>query len=90
MRFTVTWTPQAENQLATLWANAPQQARQEITSAADSIDEKLGDDAESLGESRAGNRRILFVPPLVVIIEVLEPDRLVKVLSVGKASGATK
>jgi hypothetical protein len=80
MRFTVTWKPLAQGDLASLWTDADPGDRQAITEAASVIDTELAVDPDSLGESRPGGRRILFVPPLVVIFEVSEPDRMVSVL----------
>lgn len=84
MRFTVTWKPSAQAELASLWLAASSADRRVITAAAHEIDKALSVDAQSQGESRAANRRILFVPPLVVIFTISEPDRTVSVLTVGR------
>jgi hypothetical protein len=72
MRFTVVWKPSALDDLASLWT------------AADRIDGELLNDPAAQGESRPGNRRILFVLPLAVVFDVNEPDRVVNVLSVHR------
>jgi mRNA-degrading endonuclease RelE of RelBE toxin-antitoxin system len=83
MTYTVFWRPLAEQQLARLWTNAAD--RQEIASAADSIDSYLRFDAETKGESRSGRTRILFTSPLVVLFQVNEEDRTVYVTAVGRS-----
>jgi hypothetical protein len=87
MRFTVTWKTWAQNLLASLWLNASPEDRPAITAAADEIDRLLRTDPESVGESRDGGDRILFVPPLYVIFTVNEQDRLVTVLTVRRVQG---
>ncbi len=80
MKFTVLWSPDAENDLATLWLNADNRA--EISAAADAIDAILRDDAHFLGEYRSGRVRILYSPPLAIHFEVLEDDCIARVLTV--------
>jgi hypothetical protein len=80
MSFTVTWLPDAEAELAELWLAAPDRGR--MRAAADQIDLQLGDDPASVGESRAGDRRILIVPPLIVTYCVRVADRLVQIVNV--------
>ena len=80
MNFTVVWVPSAEARLADLWNTAPDQ--QAVADAANLIDSLLGRDPLNQGESRSGSFRVLIVPPLAVHYQVLEPDRLVRVLRV--------
>ena len=82
MKWTVGWSPFALNQLAELWLAASD--REAITQAVDEIDRQLRLDPLTQGESRTAGRRILFLPPLVVIFEVVEPDRKVSVLAVRR------
>ncbi len=77
MRFTVLWAPSAERWLAQLWLDA--EDRSSVRDAADRLDAAL---ADSLGESRSGNARIAFAPPLGIEFQVLEEDRIVYVLAV--------
>jgi hypothetical protein len=79
MRFNVSWTPTAEQDLAAVWMDADD--RNAITSAAHTIDGLLAVDPESRGEVRFDTVRTLSVPPLGVDFEVVEPDRIVYVLS---------
>jgi hypothetical protein len=74
MKYTVLWRPLAEEQLAELWMNA--RDREEVAQAADRIDAKLKSDPMADSESRTGNRRIMFVEPLVAFYDVREDDRL--------------
>ena len=81
MNYTVLWQPAAEQQLAALWAGA--ENRNEVAAAADAIDDRLRRNPLAEGESRGGTRRVLFVPPLVALFAVSEPDRIVYVRSIG-------
>ena len=80
MRYTVLWTPPAEEGLAAVWLRS--EDRRQVTLAAHAIDAALREDAQQRGESRAGRVRILFAPPLGAKFEVLAEDRLVYVLGV--------
>lgn len=80
MRFTVTWLPDAEAELAELWLAASDRGR--IRAAADQIDLQLRDDPTSVGESRSGDRRILIVAPLIVTYRVRVADQIVQVVNV--------
>ncbi len=87
MRYTVLWLPGAESELARPWLEEP--VRVPIELAANEIDHCLKVDPESAGESREGNRRILFVTPLVVTFKVDQQNRIVQVREVwlyGKTS----
>jgi len=80
MNYTVVWTADAERDLAAIWIEAAD--RKPITSAADTIDVLLRENAQARGESRQGQLRIIFVSPLGVDFEVIDDDRLVRVLTV--------
>jgi len=80
MRYSVDWLPAAEEELASLWLNAPD--RNAITRAAHAIDLRLQDEPEEAGESRPDGRRIVFAPPLGVIFRVIPGGRLVQVVHV--------
>ncbi len=82
MNFTVHWSPYPESKLTEIWTHAPD--RPQITEAADKIDQRLALDAQAIGESRSGNRRILHEPPLGVIFSVNVDDRTVLVLDVWR------
>jgi hypothetical protein len=80
MKYTVVWTPSAEQDLAAVWLNAAN--RNAVTSAAHTIDGLLGQDPETRGTLRFDSVRTLLVPPLGVDFEVVEPDRIVYVLTI--------
>ena len=83
MNYTVLWQPAAEEQLAALWTSA--EDRNDVAAAADAIDARLRRNPLAEGESRGGVRRILFIPPLVALFVVDEPNRTVYVRAVGLA-----
>jgi hypothetical protein len=82
MKYTVIWQPLAQQALAQLWINA--RDRKEISNAANTIDELLRRDAQTRGESRPGDTRVLITPPLAVRFQVREQDRLVIVAAVWR------
>lgn len=84
MIYTVVWVPAAQDELANLWVAAADQA--EVAAASDLIDATLRQNPDLFSESRSGNRRVMFVPPLAVKYEVSNPDRLVQVLNVWRYS----
>lgn len=77
MRFTVVWIPFALKELADLWNHALD--RQEVADASDTVDMILRANPYADSESREGNLRILFVPPLAVLFEVGDQDCMVTV-----------
>jgi plasmid stabilization system protein ParE len=79
MRFTVTWHPSAEQELAEIWIAATD--RQAITQAAHVIDQLLASDPLAQGEEFYGDR-ILVALPLAVTFAVNEQDRTVQILQV--------
>jgi len=84
MRYTLTWSPDADDQLTELWLAAAN--RDALTNAASQIDAQLRADPKSAGESRDADVRILSVPPLSVYYNILEDDRKVVVWAVWISS----
>jgi mRNA-degrading endonuclease RelE of RelBE toxin-antitoxin system len=82
MTYTVTWKPEAERRLATLWMNASD--RSAVTKAANEIDRRLRFGPEREGESRDQGRRVVLESPLGVLIKVEPQDRIVYVLTVWR------
>ena len=80
MNWTVLYRPSAQDQLASIWLNAPD--RQSVADAADEIDRILANKPLDAGESRGGNSRILIEQPLTVLYDVFAEDALVQVFSV--------
>lgn len=79
MRFTVTWHPFAEHELADIWLRVTDRA--EVAQAANTIDQFLGSAPLAHGEEFYGDR-ILVVLPLAVTYTVSERDRTVRILQV--------
>ena len=80
-RFTVNWRPLAEQRLADLWLKAADPDA--ITRASHKIETLLARDADSLGESREGNRRVWFTPPLAVVFSVDAAEGVVEVIDIN-------
>jgi hypothetical protein len=80
VKFTVRWSRRALDALTQLWLDEPTQ-RSAITQATATIDLLLQSDPDQRGESRDDDRRILFVPPLIVIFSVDTDHRVVRVLN---------
>lgn len=64
MSFTVDWNSEADDGLADVWTDAPNQA--EVTRAAATVDQLLALDPLGLGEYLSEGLWRLRVPPLVV------------------------
>jgi plasmid stabilization system protein ParE len=79
MRFTVTWHPSAEIELAEIWLQF--EDREGISRAANAIDQVLASEPMSHGEEFYGDR-ILVLRPLAVTYSVNELDRAVQILQV--------
>jgi hypothetical protein len=82
MKYAVVWLPDAEQELTAIWLAA--RDRQAVTEAAHAIDTRLGIGAEADGESRSGDQRILFSPPLVVRYRVVPGTQDVQVFHVRR------
>jgi hypothetical protein len=82
MNFTAVYKPSAEAMLAHLRNTASD--RDAVTRAANHIDALLRRDPLAQGESRSGNVRVLFIPPLGVHFKVRAQDRIVEVLKVWR------
>jgi hypothetical protein len=80
VKFTVQWSRRALDAVTQLWLDNTNQ-RAEFTQATATIDQLLQFDPHQQGESRDDKRRVLFVPPLVVIFSVDIDRKLVRVLS---------
>jgi hypothetical protein len=63
VKFMIAWHA-VEDDLATVWLNAPD--RQDVSAASDALDHLLRTDPLKAGEARDGNTRILIVDPLAV------------------------
>jgi hypothetical protein len=80
--FRVRWKRSALNEVTAWWVQADSALRQAITTACRVIDQRLASDPQNEGESRSKGRRILFVPPLVVLFRLESDGQTVSVLQV--------
>jgi hypothetical protein len=80
--FRVRWKRSALDELAAQWTNADSAIRAAITAASAELDHRLKNDAQNVGESRAGALRVCFEFPLGIMFEVDSEQSLVKVLRV--------
>jgi mRNA-degrading endonuclease RelE of RelBE toxin-antitoxin system len=83
MKYTVLWSPEAEDLLAEIWLGATD--RTAITSAQPLIDAELANDPETKGTEVSEGLRRLKVEQLMVLFEVQAGNRLVKVTAVRQA-----
>ena len=80
MKYTVVWTPAAEEELASIWVNSAD--REGIADAANVLDHELARAPAAVGESRPNAQRIAHCLPLGIRFQILEDHRLVRVLAV--------
>lgn len=80
IRYTVAWLEGAQDQLAQIWVDAMDQ--QAIATASDTIDVELAANPENKGVPVAEGLKSFVVPPLRVLFNFSEPDRIVEVASV--------
>ncbi len=80
MKYTVVWIESAQDELADLWNRAAN--RQDIADASNTIDNLLRFNPYTYSESREGDLRIMFVPPLAVLFQISDSDCLVTVRAV--------
>jgi hypothetical protein len=83
--YSVTWLPDAENELATIWMGAPD--RDAVTTASAELDRRLADDPLNEGESRSNGRRIAFLTPLAILYRVHPQTKTVVVTRVWTFRG---
>lgn len=86
--FTVTWHPEAEDELVRIWINFGD--RRLITQAVARIDNELAEQPASCGEAVREGVRSLNVPPLRVWFVVRPDDRLAEVLMVSVLAGSVE
>ena len=80
MRFTVVWSPEAENEVCELWLKSRNPA--DLARQIDAIEQSLATNANELGESRQDGTRLLIVELISVLFEVKPDDRKVSVLRI--------
>jgi hypothetical protein len=75
--YSVRWKPSATNELAALWLSADSSGRRLLTESVRDAELLLRRDPETVGESRGGNDRVVFVNFLGIEFRVLAEDRIV-------------
>jgi len=80
IRYTVLWSEQAEDDLASLWLQAPQ--RGEVAQATDQLDADLQVDAHRKGIMHPHNLRAISRASVTLFFRVDEADRKVFVEAV--------
>ena len=86
MKWTVTWTNEAEEELTDIWLRATNKRR--ITEASDRIERELRRNADKKGKSVA-RHRVLHIPPLAVAFELIPDDCLVRVIHVERETNGS-
>lgn len=84
MRRTVLWVTSAEGELAEIWMASF--SRNDVAAASQSIDARLTDDAESNGVRLSEGLWAIEESPVRVIYEILDDDRVVRILKVKLCS----
>jgi plasmid stabilization system protein ParE len=79
MRYTVTWHPSAEADLARIWVGADDQMA--VSQAANTMERLLASNPRIHGEDFYGDW-LLVQPPLAVVFTVIEDDLRVEILQV--------
>lgn len=78
----VEWQKQALDELAQIWTGSDSALRSALVDAANDIDRELLAAPETAGESRPGERRVLFAWPLGVAFKHDQAAQVVTVLHV--------
>ena len=82
MRFTVVWSPAAEQDLTEIWLRADN--RNAVTAAVHQLETEIARDPDEQGESRQPGIRVTFADPLGINFEIGPADRQVRVLAVWR------
>jgi hypothetical protein len=82
-RYTVVWSPPAETKLAALWEANPA-IRMEFSAAVNWIDSTLAQMPQFVGvpEPASTPTRLIVRPPISLLFETSEEDRLVRVIEI--------
>jgi hypothetical protein len=76
------WSRQSQDVVTAMWVAGSSAERRIITQAMAKVDRLLRHDPHEQGESRNHGRRVMFVPPLVIIFKPDDSRRVVRVLKV--------
>jgi hypothetical protein len=81
MTRTVVWLPSAEKALAAIWLDT--ERNEAVTEASYQIDRDLHTDAELNGTPLREGLWVIQRTPLRAVYEIIEADRLVRVVNLG-------
>ena len=81
MKFTVTWTTEAENTLCELFMAISEPG--EFSRLVNEIERELGRNPEHVGESRNGQLRVVMQDHVGILFEINAVDRTVNVIHIG-------
>lgn len=82
MKYTVVWSPEAEDDLTSLWGAAPNRAA--FTRVIEAVEIRLARNPQAVGESRDDmNHRVAIEPPIGVLFDVFPADQIVRVTHIG-------
>jgi plasmid stabilization system protein ParE len=79
MIYTVTWDPEAEEELTRIWISSG--SRGSVTKAVHRVDQLLRSNPAQAGTRHAG-RLTLHQAPLLVVYEIIPDDRIVRIVQV--------
>lgn len=82
MKYEVIWAGRSEELLADFWMRAANRAA--VTTAANSIDHMLARNPWKVGVAKFGTMRVVIEDPLIVLFEIIEDDRRVRVMDVWR------
>ncbi|MGD9854425.1 MAG: hypothetical protein AB7U20_05675 [Planctomycetaceae bacterium] len=88
--FDVRWTDDAIAELSVIWMDAHPEDRVPITEAVNEIDEMLSASAETAGESRAAEFRMLVIDTMAVHYRVWHDERQVQVANVWRTTSVRR
>jgi plasmid stabilization system protein ParE len=77
----IQWMDAARDQLADIYVTTPSEERNDLVQIILSTERDLSDRAATMGESRGGNHRVLFVPR-VTIFYTLDPHGVVRIFRI--------
>jgi len=84
MSFNLRWRPTARDELTRIWLDADSQIRKHITQSCHRLEESIQRSPFDVGESRTGDIRVAFDPPLGVLFRVDAQNRLARVIHVWR------
>lgn len=84
MKWTVVYTPSAQDELATIWLDSTD--RDAVSATAREIELQLSANPMGVGESRGDKRRLVIKPPLAIDYQTDPEDMLVRVVRILKWS----